>query len=60
MEKLGYTLSGFIVGTLLGAGAAHALAPRTYSVTAAAEGTAWTKYHAAIPAQAQQEQAPTF
>lgn len=60
MEKLGYTLSGFIIGTLLGAGGAYALTPKTFPVRIATEGTAWTRYHAVIPAQPAQEDAPTF
>ena len=60
MDKLGYIVSGLVVGALLGVRVAFALTPVTPAPKAAIEGTAWTKYHAAIPAQAATEEAPTF
>jgi hypothetical protein len=60
MNNLGYTVSGFVFGALLGAGGAFALTPQAAAPKAAVENTVWTQYHAAIPAQPAKEEAPTF
>ena len=60
MTQLGYTVSGFVLGALLGAGGAYALSPQAAAPKAAVEGAVWTQYHATIPAQDVKEEAPTF
>jgi len=59
MDKLRYTLIGTILGIILGAGAAPVLQAGT-APSLPSDGGAWTSYHAAIPARAEEEASPTF
>ena len=59
MDKLRYTLIGTLFGIILGAGAAPVLQAGT-ETPRPLEGGAWTSYHAAIPARADEEASPTF
>jgi hypothetical protein len=59
MDKLRYGFIGTLFGILLGAGAAPVLQAGT-ETSRPAEGGAWTSYHSAIPARAEEEASPTF
>ena len=60
MEKLRFTMFGIVFGVILGAGGAHSFTIVTGSPLPAQQGGAWTAYHSAIPAKAQEESSPTF